>query len=207
MRQSLSKFELFGFIGTHGFQMPLVCPKGVGWGIMDIWFQRSPLVIGQLKFYKFTESPSMPPQSCFLPICLNFKRLSAKKWAQSTSDFWSFAIKLVTLMDFSWCILCENAWTTQVYSCQGSILAVSLCCTVEPVLAVTWDKRSPCILRSVGEVPTKFPLRYVHFPPVNKQALCITQSGRFAESQRYYHNVKEVLYDGQYKNRAKATSS
>ena len=33
MRQSLSKFiQTVGFIGTHGFQMPLMCPKGVGWG-------------------------------------------------------------------------------------------------------------------------------------------------------------------------------
>ena len=34
MRQSLSKFKLFVSIGTHGFQMRLVYPKGVGWGDM-----------------------------------------------------------------------------------------------------------------------------------------------------------------------------
>ena len=27
-------FSAFHFIGTHGFQMPLMCPKGVGWGNM-----------------------------------------------------------------------------------------------------------------------------------------------------------------------------
>ena len=38
--------------------------------------------------------------------------------------------------------------------------------TVEPVLAVTWDRRLPCILQSAGEVPTKLPIRYIYFPPV-----------------------------------------
>ena len=38
--------------------------------------------------------------------------------------------------------------------------------TVEPMLAVTSDRWSPCILRSAGEVPTKLPISYVHFPPV-----------------------------------------
>ena len=37
MRQSLSKFKL---IGTHGFQIPLVCPKGVGWGNVGVFDSR-----------------------------------------------------------------------------------------------------------------------------------------------------------------------
>ena len=30
----IEQIQTVCFIGTHGFQMPLVCPKGVGWGNM-----------------------------------------------------------------------------------------------------------------------------------------------------------------------------
>ena len=37
------------------------------------------------------------------------------------------------------------------------------CGTVEPVLTVTCERRSPCIRRSVRKVPTEFSMRYIHF--------------------------------------------
>ena len=30
----IEQIQTVCFIGTHGFQMPLVCPKGIGWGDM-----------------------------------------------------------------------------------------------------------------------------------------------------------------------------
>ena len=64
----------------------------------------------------------------FQSIHLGLERVT-KNWAQfGSSDFWSFAMKLVVLMDCTWCILCKNAWTAQGYSCQEIILAVILCC-------------------------------------------------------------------------------
>ena len=32
----IQQIQTVCFIGTHGFQMPLVCPKSVGWGNMGI---------------------------------------------------------------------------------------------------------------------------------------------------------------------------
>ena len=45
--------------------------------------------------------------------------------------------------------------------------------TVEPVLKVTCEGRSPCIRRSVLKVPTKFSMHYIHIEHLYKQATCI----------------------------------
>ena len=77
--------------------------------------------ISNLRYIK-TGLQKLVLQSYLSQFVLDLKGLSAKNWAQfGSSDFWSFAMKLVVLMDFTWCILCKNAWTN---SYQETILAV-----------------------------------------------------------------------------------
>ena len=58
-------------------------------------------------------------KTTFHPIQLN-KGLSTQNW---TSDFQSSTLKAIVLTDFILCLLCKNAWTTQVYRFQETILA------------------------------------------------------------------------------------
>ena len=52
-------------------------------------------------------------------------------------------------------------------------LNIIIIITVEPVLMVTCEGRSPCIRRSVRKDPTEFSMCYIHIEHLYKQATCI----------------------------------